>query len=170
MTRSPLIVAAVALGACGGSGDGGGSTSASRRQDKAFEGALRYARCMGERGVGVPDPQRDANGGVVQNGLTARGPSVKAAEKACGKYLEAGGGTPDPQQLAEAQDAMLRYARCMRGEGIDMPDPKGGRMEFNSGPGGGPGSPRFKAADRVCRRYLAEVEKNTGGVRRKESR
>jgi hypothetical protein len=174
MTRSPLLVPAVAaapaLGACGGSDDGGGSTRASSKQDKAFEGALKYARCMRERGVDVPDPQRDANGGVVQNGPTARGPNVKAAEKACGKYLEAGGGIPDPQQLAEAQDAMLRYARCMRGEGIDMPDPKNGRMEFKSGPGGGPDSPRFKAADRVCHRYLAEGEKNIGGIKRKESR
>jgi hypothetical protein len=51
-----------------------------------------------------------------------------------------------------------------------MPDPKGGRMEFKSGPGGGPDSPRFKAADRVCHRSLAEVGKNTGGIKRKESR
>jgi hypothetical protein len=68
--------------------------------------------------------------------------------------------------LAEAQDAMLGYARCMRGEGIEMPDPKNGRMEFKSGPD----SPRFRAADGVCHRSLAEVEKNTGGVKRRESR
>jgi hypothetical protein len=125
---------------------------------------------MRERGVDVPDPQRDADGGVVQNGPAARGPKVMAAEKACGKYLEAGGGIPDPQQLAEARDAMLGYARCMRGEGIAMPDSKNGRMELESGPGGGPDSPRFKAADGVCRRCLAGVEKNVGGVRRRESR
>jgi hypothetical protein len=170
MTRSPLLVAAVAaapaLGACVGSGDGGGSASASSKEDKAFEGALKYAGCMRERGVDVPDPRRDADGGVVQNGPAARGPNVKAAEKACGQYVAAGGGTPDPQQLAEAQDAMLRYARCMRGVGIEMPDPKNGRMEFK----GGPASPRFKAADRVCHRSLAEVEKNSGGVKRRESR
>jgi hypothetical protein len=169
MTRSPLILAAVAgalaLGACGGSDDGGGS---SRGQNKAFEGALEYAECMREHGIDIPDPQQEGNGGVLMRGPKNANPQkTKAAEKACQKHLEAGGATPNPAKRAEAQDAMLKYARCMRGEGIDMPDPKNGRMELRSGPGGGPDSPRFKAADKACHRYLAEIERNA--ARRQES-
>jgi hypothetical protein len=61
MTRSPLILAAVAgapaLGACCGSDGGGGSASAASKQNKAFLGALKCAGRMRERSVDVGDPQ-----------------------------------------------------------------------------------------------------------------
>ncbi len=54
---------------------------------------------------------------------------------------------------------MLEYARCMRDEGVDMPDP-----DFSQGGGfigmGGdvdPDDPDFRAADEVCRSILEEV-------------
>jgi hypothetical protein len=172
MTRHPFIlivlVGALTLAACGDSGE---PTSTSSRQDEAFEGALKFAKCMREHGVDMPDPKRDANGRIT---ITARGGAgkgergdakMKAAQEACGKYMKAGGGeAPDPKRQAEMQDAMLAYARCMRKEGIDMPDPQfdGGGVQFRMrerGQGGvDPESTAFKAADKTCHHLLDDIE------------
>jgi hypothetical protein len=184
MTRSPLILvavaAALALGACGSSDDNGGSgASGQSREDKAFEGALKFAKCMREHGIDMPDPQRVGNGGIKQTmkgGPTNRA-AMESAQKACEKYMQIGGGkAPSAAQQAKAKDAMLAYAKCMRGEGVDMPDPKfssgGGGVTFQlGGPGkksgstGGPNpdSPAFKAADKVCHSKLADLEKGGAG-------
>jgi hypothetical protein len=181
MTRYLLILAAVAgalaLGACGSGNNGkGGAASA----DGHFEGALRFAKCMRDHGVDMPDPKRDSNGGIqLQMGSRGLGrakiddPKMKAAQSACQKYMESGGGPPlDPAQQAKLQDAFVAYAGCMRGKGIDMPDPKVGShgvemriVKGQGGPGKGlttgpaPDSPAFKAADKVCHKFLAGVDK-----------
>jgi hypothetical protein len=185
MTRSPLILAlaaTLALGACG-SDDGGGSgaPSTASREDKAFDGALKFSKCMRDHGVDFPDPQRVGSGGIK---LTARNinpndPKTKAAQSACQKYMQIGGGeTLDPARRAKLQEAALDYARCMRQHGVDMPDPqlsgKGG-LTFQAGPRSGgtggpstsgngkglgvnPDSPRFKAADKACNHFLGDRE------------
>jgi hypothetical protein len=197
MTRYPLILAAVAgaltLGACGAANKNGAASASG--QDKAFEGALKFSKCMREHGVDFPDPKRVGNGGISIGGPTGgpskarvkRGvpdPKMRTAEAACRKYLEAGGGgkTMDPAQQARLQDAFFAYARCMRGKGVNMPDPKvtsrGVQMSVEGGPssaGGGPkgpapDSPVFKAADATCHHFLAEVEKKgPGGPKNMES-
>jgi hypothetical protein len=184
MTRSPLLLlavgAALALGACGSSDDNGGSGSSAKSQDdKAFEGALKYAKCMREHGIDMPDPQRVGSGGIKQtmNGRPGSRAKMEAANKDCQKYMQIGGGrAPSAAEQAKAKDAMLAYAKCMRGQGVDMPDPKfsssGGGVTFQlgKGPGGGgstggpnPDSPTFKAADKVCHSKLADLEKGGPG-------
>jgi hypothetical protein len=183
MTRSPLIAAAfaaaLALGACGSSDDGGGSASGSpssaSRQDKAFEGALKYSKCMREHGIDMPDPQRVGTGGIKLTGgkMNPNDPKTKAAQKDCQKYMEVGGGeTIDPARRARLQEAALEYARCMRAQGVDMPDPQlsgdgGVTMRFRGGssngngngsPGPNPDSPAFKAADKACHHHLGDAE------------
>ena len=181
MTTSPLLLAAVgaalALSACGGSGNGG-SASGQSQQDKAFAGALQYAQCMREHGVDMPDPQRVGTGGIkiTAKGGPARNAKVQAAQTDCQKYLQTGGGrAPSAAEQAKAKAAMLAYAKCMRAQGVDMPDPKfssGGGTTFQFGrPGrhggttGGPNpdSPAFKAADKACHSQLAGIEKGTPG-------
>lgn len=184
MTRSPLLLlavgAALALGACGSSDDNGGSGSSAKSQDdKAFEGALKYAKCMREHGIDMPDPQRVGSGGIKQtmNGKPGSRAKMDAANKDCQKYMQIGGGrAPSAAEQAKAKDAMLAYAKCMRDNGVDMPDPKfsnsGGGVTFQlGGPGnkggstGGPNpdSPAFKAADKVCHSKLADLEKGGPG-------
>jgi hypothetical protein len=176
MTGSPLIVAAVAgalaLGACGGSEDGGGGAGSGKdRQDKAFEGALKFAKCMREHGIDMPDPQRVGNGGIKMTQKATPGSRAKmeAANKDCQKYMKVGGGrAPSAAEQAKAKDAMLAYARCMRAQGVDMPDPQfssggfsfklGGPRSKGGSTGPNPDSPAFKAADKVCHKYLADVE------------
>jgi hypothetical protein len=181
MTRSPLILAlvatgALALGACGGgSGDPKGSAGASR-QDTAFEGALKFSKCMRDHGVDFPDPQKVGSGGIKLSGgnINPNDPKTKAAQGACQKYMKIGGGESiDPAKRAKLQEAALKFARCMREHGVDMPDPqlsgKGG-LTFQAGPGGpkstggpnkglgvNPDSPKFKAADKACNHFLADA-------------
>jgi hypothetical protein len=188
MTRYPLILAAVAgalaLGACGSANDGKGGAAPAGGQDKAFEGALKFAKCMRDHGVDMPDPKRDSNGGISITGppggarTKTDDPKMKAAQDACQKYMDSGGGPPmDPAQQARLQDAFVAYAGCMRGKGIDMPDPKvtshGVQMTLTKGSAGGgekgtsggpPDSPAFRTADKACHHFLAGVEpKGKGG-------
>jgi hypothetical protein len=169
MTRHPFILIALAgalmLAACGSTK----SPSTASRQDDAFEGALKFAKCMREHGVDMPDPTRDSKGGIRITARSGPGDKVrtdagmKAAQDACSKYMKAGGGEAmDPKRQAEMQDAQLAYARCMRKEGIDMPDPKfdGGGVQFKMrerGQGGvDPESAAFKAADKTCHHLLGD--------------
>jgi hypothetical protein len=51
----------------------------------------------------------------------------------------------------------LNYTRCMRQQGIDMPDPQfdaNGRMAMQLPSGAGPDDPKFKAAAEACKQYL----------------
>jgi hypothetical protein len=183
MTRSPLLIAAVgaalALGACGSSDDGGDPTSGASRQDKAFEGALKFSKCMRDHGVEFPDPQRVGTGGIKITGrnINPNDPKTKSAQSACQKYMQIGGGESiDPARRAKLQESALKYARCMREHGVDMPDPKlsgKGGLTFQAGPGSGggssgpgkgkglgvnPESPTFKAADKACNHFLGDRE------------
>ena len=182
MTRSPFILAAVAgalaLGACGSSNDGGGggAGSGAKGQDKAFAGALKFSKCMREHGIDMPDPQRVGKGGIKLSGgkVNFSDPKLKSAQSACQKYMQIGGGeTLDPAKRAKLQEAALSYARCMRGHGVDMPDPKlagNGGLTFQAGPGPksnsnssgrtglgvSPDSPKFQAADKACNHFLGD--------------
>jgi hypothetical protein len=181
MTRSPLILlavgAALALGACGSSNDNGGAGSGQSSGDKAFQGALKYAKCMRDHGIDMPDPQRVGSGGIKQTmkaGANISNAKMQAAQKDCQKYMSTGGGrTLSAGERAKVQNAMLDYAKCMRAHGVDMPDPKfsgsGGGVTFQlGGPGGkkggstggpNPESPVFKKADEACHGKLADLAK-----------
>ncbi len=177
--KNPILIAAlasaaVALGACGSDDDG---SSGGQPQDKAYAGALKFAKCMRDEGIDMPDPQRQANGGILQRMGSEDQPvneaKVEAAQKACRHFMDVGGGAieRDPAKEAEHRDALLAYAKCMRRHGIAMPDPEfsaDGRVTMKlGGPGKGEQGPRpesapFKAADQACRPALAKVEGDAG--------
>jgi hypothetical protein len=175
-----MLGLALALGlgtaACGGSPDGDGvaslggdgandqqTGSGSARKDPQ-EAALEFARCMREHGVDMPDPEVDSQGRIrvtIGNpGGKGRPPDsrkLNAAQQACGKLL--GGGEGPGKLDAKARDAMLAFARCMREHGIDMPDPTGNGLLFNSRSkrGPDPSSSKFKEAERACDHHLAAL-------------
>jgi hypothetical protein len=195
--RSVLVVLGLGLAlglgaaACGGSPDGngvatlggdgggnrqqtGGGTANGSASKDPQEAALEFARCMREHGVDMPDPEVDSQGRMR---ITVGGPGGKggapdpskleAAQQACGHLMRGGGEGPgrlDPK----AQDAMLAFARCMREHGIDMPDPTGDGLIFNSrrGQGPDPRSAKFKEAERACDHHLADLR--GGGERSTE--
>ena len=162
-------LATLALAACGAGGDDAANQPASA-QDKALDGALKFARCMRGEGLDFPDPQKGGNGVVKVGGPRQNpdDPRTRAAADKCGKHLQQGGGdAPDQAQQAKFQDAFVKYARCMRAEGVDVPDPKpgAGGMVFRVGDADNPDpqSPKFKAADKQCHAHLAAIDKEIQG-------
>lgn len=176
MTKHPIFLAlaataALALGACGSSGNDDNSGGGAKAEDKAFAGALKFAKCMRDHGLDVPDPTHGSDGGIqqkmnVDKDAPARSDqaAMDKAQKACEHFMVIGGGdAPDPAEQAKRQDAFIAYARCMRAAGVNMPDPKfaGNRvtMGVRAGAGGpNPDSPAFKAADKTCHPKLAAVD------------
>jgi hypothetical protein len=176
-----MLGLALALGlgaaACGGSPDADGvatlggdgandqqTGSGSAKKDPQ-EATLEFAKCMREHGVDMPDPEVDSKGRIRvtigNRGSKGNPPDPKkleAAQQACGNLL--GGGGEGPGKLdPKAQDAMLAFARCMREHGIDMPDPTGNGLVFNSkrGQGPDPSSSKFKEAERACDHHLGDL-------------
>ena len=150
-------------GAADGQTDGGQTDGGSAKKDPQ-EAALEFAKCMREHGVDMPDPEVDSQGRIrVTVGNPGKGgrpdpKKLNAAQQACGNLL--GGGGERPGELdPKARDAMLDFAKCMREHGIDMPDPTGDGLVFNSKQGQGPdlGSSKFKAAERACDHHLGDV-------------
>jgi hypothetical protein len=171
-----LALCALALGACG-IGDGGNLGVADRTDEEA---ALEFAECMREHGVDVPDPQPgggpiemrdsagpggdgpDTQGAIGGAPIDLDDPETQEAMEACEDELgDAGPQALSERERQEAQEAALRYAQCMRDNGIDMPDPS-----FSDGPGGGfliqqqagddAHSPAFRAAARACQDELPQ--------------
>lgn len=88
---------------------------------------------------------------------------IIAAALACGLVLVACG-TEEPSsdsgdRRTEAREAMLAFAKCMRDQGIDMPDPQfdGGRV-MQRGPEGRVSPEKMRKADEACREYREEIE------------
>jgi hypothetical protein len=175
-----LVAVALALAACGSSGKNN-NNGGSGDDDRAFEGAVRYAQCMRRHGVQMSDPERGSGGGILMKsgGPGKKGastddgaanpdsPVFRTADRACGKYrVEPDGGhQPDPQEQARRNDALIAYARCMRGKGIDFPDPQisGNHVSQRLGRDANPNAPKFRAADRACHPIVARVMPGGGG-------
>jgi hypothetical protein len=146
-------------GQASGSGDGDGDGAASKDPQQA---ALDYARCMREHGIDMPDPTVDAEGRVEMRlgspgGRRPDPKKLEAAQRACGRPFggEKGRGRLDP----EAEEAMLNFARCMREQGIDMPDPGDGGLVFEKGSGLDPRSPAFREAEQACKHHLDDLKR-----------
>ena len=119
------------------------------------DAALAFARCMREHGVDMPDPTFDSGGGgfaIRQQGPAARpnDATTQAAQQACQPIMDKAQQDmpqPSPAEQAKMRDQALKFARCMRAHGIDMPDPtfdaNGGakiQMRASSGPGADTGN------------------------------
>ncbi|HEU4396339.1 MAG TPA: hypothetical protein VFU54_00720 [Actinomycetota bacterium] len=166
---------ALGLGAaaCGGSPDGNGvatlggdgannqqQTGSGAAKKDPQQAALEFAKCMREHGVDMPDPEVDSQGRIRVTARAGRGQAdpkkLNAAQRACGHLM--GGGGEGPGKLdPKAQDAMLAFAKCMREHGIDMPDPTGNGLLFNSEQGPDPRSSKFKEAERACKHHLGDL-------------
>jgi hypothetical protein len=155
----PLAAASIALGACG-AGDSDEATAGSGdRQAEFRDAALKFARCMREHGVDMPDPKPGERGLVIggPDMEQADRATLERAQEACQKILRSVR-PPElsPEQEREFKERALKFARCMREQGIDFPDPKfesGGRMTQALRGSTGPEDPRFRDAMEKCSRY-----------------
>jgi hypothetical protein len=173
---APLLAAVAGLGMAGcgkqnagtdgiasltGAGATASSTSgATPSSDQDIRAAaVKFAQCMREHGVKMPDPKVGTGGGGG-GGIGINIPAgtsrsvVDKAQAACKKYLPNGGEPPklDPK----ATEALRQLAKCMRANGVPkFPDPvPGGGLQIDGAKlGMDPNSPVFKAAQRKCARY-----------------
>jgi hypothetical protein len=175
------LLASLVLAACGGSSsaapgvasiadsttstadNAAAATPASSQADREAA-LLKASQCMRQNGVkDFPDPTVDSSGNVRPGGgartFDRNDPNVRKAFQACQKYFAAARPQFTPEQQQQLQDTLLKYAKCMRQNGYDMPDP-----QFGTG-GGGPGGglfrdinrsdPTFKKANTACQSILA---------------
>jgi hypothetical protein len=128
---SVVLLAATAAGgfaACGGSNKPAGSGSS--RASAATTVAVRYSACMRSHGVtNFPDPQISSNGSrrsiaIHLNPAIVSSPAFKSAQKACAHLVHAQTAGSNAAQQQATTDALLAFARCMRGHGFpSFPDP-----------------------------------------------
>lgn len=110
-------VTACALSACGGGDSGGGAVNDRQAEQDA---ALRFASCMREHGVDVPDPGPD---GQVTSGAPASGPT-EAALAACRKEAPKGASADADPSAPAVSDRQLALAKCLRKHGVKATDPE----------------------------------------------
>lgn len=154
-----LITAAlllVALAGCGSaestddvaSAGGANSRSGSPAPQSGDDGGLKYAKCMRENGIDIPDPEPGKFPPVVD------GPPDSKEHKAltaCKQFLPNGGEAEDisPEDLEKIRE----YAQCMRDNGVDMPDPEpDGTLTGDAVTG--EDAEKLAAADQVCQSKL----------------
>lgn len=182
LDRAPIGVAialALLLTACGSSegstvptlGDGGGASpsgSAAPQQNQE-EAILALTQCLRDKGFDVQDPTFDEEGNPQfgsESGIDRTDPEVRAALSECQEEVGGGFGgfDPDAEQQAELQDSLVAFAECMRGQGIDFPDP-----DLSGGGGGGRfgdidlTDPEIQAALELCQEELGLTETQRGG-------
>ncbi|MGL5930826.1 MAG: hypothetical protein ACRCY8_17990 [Dermatophilaceae bacterium] len=145
-----------------GSGGGSSSSASPTASGDAEQQLLDYVECLRGEGLDVPDPTVDAEGNLTlrpQGGAGAGAgqrldrEQFQKAQETCGQPPEGALGI-DEQDRSELQDAALEFAKCMRGEGIDVPDP-----DFSQGGPGAGGQGPFGDLDTDDPKVAAAMEK-----------
>ena len=173
MTRRKLMRALLVVGmvlmvsACGASGGGGSSEPDADASQDPGAAALAWAKCMRENGVDIPDPkpQDDGEGGSVGLAPGVGGPmpgvdgkAFSAAKEACAKYAKDMGGVDGGGFTEKDKQRMVDFARCMRKQGVDMPDPDLDSSDGQMGVEIDPNDPDFDAARAACRKFSPSEE------------
>ncbi|MEV4471088.1 hypothetical protein [Nonomuraea sp. NPDC049504] len=156
-----LLMAAL-LAACGSGGDAGSdvasvsgtgtqATASAQPSEDRKDKALKFAQCMRENGIDVPDPE-DGRFTMRFDKNTPR-EKVEAAQEACKQYAPSGeagrGGN------GKAAESLRKLAQCMRDNGVESyPDPEGGMMRITPEVGG---DPDFESARKKCQKEAGEA-------------
>ncbi|MCH9817049.1 MAG: hypothetical protein K0U64_11485 [Actinomycetia bacterium] len=130
--------------------------SASAGTQGVDDGGLAFAQCMRENGVDFPDPDPDGGFDSIIGAIDPTDPKFNEALQACNDLRPAG--NPLDQSFdADAQAQVLELAKCMRENGIDVPDPS---FDANGQPvdvdlsGLNFNDPDFREAIQECREFI----------------
>jgi hypothetical protein len=159
-----LAVSALGVAACGAESEtpGASASSTGRDDDKVREAQVKFAECMREQGIDMPDPKP---GGGPQTFKVGGDSGIdpqefEQASKACEKYREAIRPQLSEEEQQEFKERALEWARCMRDHGVDVPDPQfggDGGMRIQGGRGRlDPEDEEFQAAEKACGSPMGE--------------
>ncbi|MEA2306071.1 MAG: hypothetical protein QOH43_3351 [Solirubrobacteraceae bacterium] len=172
-TIPAAVTAALLLAACGG---GGSEKDPSTGQPDDAK-RLAFTQCMRKAGLNITD--QTSSGGRRDTRIEApKGISparLQTIQRDCAR--KTGGGPREPSKAEQAKflDQALKFSRCMRAHGVDLPDPKaqGGGivLQQRSAGGGGeidPRSPAFQRAQKQCESFMpkgkgAGIQSKSGG-------
>jgi hypothetical protein len=147
LTLLLTTTALVAATGCGGSSD----DDPPKDEAAAVQGqAIKFAKCMREHGVDMPDPKVSGEGGRMLSMGAVQMDDAEAADgafKACEKLAPKAPAMSAEEKQA-ATDEAIKTAKCMREHGVDMPDPTASGMTKMTDVD--PDSPTFKAAIKAC--------------------
>ncbi|MFF5249966.1 hypothetical protein ACFY3V_37270 [Streptosporangium sp. NPDC000095] len=159
------LALALVLTGCGTAGDDADVASATGGGDKPavsaapsldqHEKGIKFAQCMRENGVDMPDPE-PGKGVAVRIGKGTSKEAMEKATAACKEFSPMGdagpGGGTDPQRA----ESMREFAKCMRENGVEeFPDPEGGGLRVTGAIGE---DPDFQTAQEKCsKKFLPEA-------------
>jgi hypothetical protein len=118
---------------------------------------------MRKNGVDMEDPKPGEGLALrVQKGQEKK---MEKAQKACQPILRNAIGEPSAEERAAMEESMLKFARCMREHGVDVPDPKPGEGIRIGGPGSklNPEDPSLLTAQKASEGILRGAFKAAGG-------
>jgi hypothetical protein len=120
---SAAAVILLLLSACSSAGTT--AQPATGGQASAEQSVVKYAQCMRENGINIPDP---GSSGALEmpEGYDRNDPKTKAAEQACSQYLPT---LSDADRKAFDAES-LAFTRCLRESGIDIADPIDGAVSI----------------------------------------
>ena len=169
---APLVVVLATTAACGSKkkNDGVASLSSGKASSSASakssplsqadmeKASLKFAQCMRQHGINMPDPK---GGRISVQSRPGDESKMQAAQKACQQYLP-NGGNPETANDPKMHDQQLKFAQCMRQQGVNVPDPTAnGPLKIDAR-----GVPRakFEAAQKACSKYQpgASLTQNGG--------
>ncbi|MBP2707962.1 hypothetical protein JOL79_29695 [Microbispora sp. RL4-1S] len=114
------------------------------------EAQLKFAQCMREHGVDMPDPGPDGNVRIMgRKGETGK---IDDAMKVCEHFMRDAVGDKLGKLDPQAYDQAVKFAQCMREHGVDVADPKPGegvRIKLK----GPDGEQKMKEAQGACKEY-----------------
>lgn len=145
-----LLLAATLLLAAAGCGSDGDDDKPESAAASAQGTALKYAKCMRENGIDMPDPA-GPDGATIALALPDAADGMEQmnrAIEAC-KSFQPKAPQMTPEQRQAATDKALELAKCMRKHGVDMPDPTTDGASASM-PGVSADDPTFEAAAKAC--------------------
>jgi hypothetical protein len=105
---------------------------------------------MREHGIDFPDPVNGRFEFKMKRGDQRK---LTEAQNACRDILEKAMPPVSKEQEAEMREAALRFAKCMRQHGVDMPDPtfpEGGGTLMRMPKGMKDDDPKLEEAQKAC--------------------
>ncbi|MDP4502347.1 hypothetical protein OHA25_49720 [Nonomuraea sp. NBC_00507] len=102
----------------------------------------QFTQCVRKNGIDMPDFDSAEARTWRYTGDQA---TLQKAIKACEEYAKQ---IPNPYDDPKVRDQLVKFARCMRDQGIDMPDPPQQNWSLD------PNAPAFQKAMAACRQHM----------------